>query len=97
MTFFTIDTSIVSGFIKSFYTLFSAPTILITAQVFLCIEAGIYGLIMTGVVLISLIFQIFICRKIASLRVSKLGHFQKHIVANIEMFSSLKQIKSLGW
>jgi hypothetical protein len=97
MTFFTVDTSIVSGFIKSFYILFSAPATLITAQIFLYIEAGKYGLIMTGVVLISMIFQIFICRKIASLRVSKLGHFQKRIVANIEMFGNLKQLKSLGW
>lgn len=97
MTFFTIDTRIVTTFIKSFYVLFSAPTTLITAQVFLYIEAGKYGLIMTGVVLLSLIFQVCICWKVAKLGVSKLGHFQHRIASNIEMFSSLKQIKSLGW
>jgi hypothetical protein len=83
MTFLNIDTKIIISFVKSYYVLFSAPTTLITAQVFLFIDSGVYGLIMTGVVIISLVFQIFICIKVASLGVSKLGHYQKRLVANI--------------
>lgn len=97
MTFFNVDTRIVTTFAKSFYILFSAPTTLITTQVFLFIDTGKYGLIMTGVILASLIFQVCICWRVAKLGVSKLGHFQNRIASNIEFFSNLKQIKSLGW
>lgn len=83
MTFFTIDTRIVTTFVKSFYVLFSAPTTLITAQVFLYIEAGTYGLVLTGVLLLSMVLQVCICWKVAKLGVQKLGHFQNRIASNI--------------
>jgi len=67
MTFLNVDTKIITNFVKSFYVLFSAPTTLITAQVFLYVEAGKYGLIMTGVVVLSLILQVCICWKVAML------------------------------
>lgn len=97
MTFFTIDSKIITNFVKVFYVLFSAPTTLILAQIFLFIETGVYGLIMTGVVIVSIVFQIFICRRVAINSIKKFNHFQDRISANIEMFSCLKQIKSLGW
>jgi hypothetical protein len=97
MTFFNIDTKIITGFVKTFYVLTSAPATIITAQILLYTNVGKYGLIMSAVVLISLAFQIYICLKMAAYGVSKLGNFQKRIVANIEMFSHLKQLKSLGW
>lgn len=97
MTFFTIDSKIITNFIKVFYVLFSAPTTLIMAQIFLFIETGLYGFIMTGVVIVSIIFQVFICKRVAVNSIKKFNHFQDRISANIEMFSCLKQIKSLGW
>jgi hypothetical protein len=84
-------------FIRSFYVLFSAPATFIAAQILLYTNVGKYGLIMSGVVLTSLALQIFICVKVAIYEVSKLGNFQKRMAANIEMFSKIKQMKSLGW
>ena len=97
MAFFTIDTRIITGFLKSFSVLFSAPTTLIIAQVFLFTAAGKYGAIMIAIVVISLAFQIYICWKVAMNVNGKLGHYQNRITSNIEMFSNLKQIKSMGW
>jgi ABC-type multidrug transport system fused ATPase/permease subunit len=97
MTICNVDVEIVTNFIKGFSVLFSAPTVLITTQVFLFVEAGKYGFIMLGVVILSLFFQILICWRVAVLGVVKLSYYQKRITFNIEAFSGLKQLKSLGW
>lgn len=97
MTIWSVDAEIVTGFIRGFSVLFSAPTVLITAQVFLSVKSGKYGVIMLAVVLLSFCFQMLICWRVAKLSLLKLSHYQKRVAFNIEAFSGLKQLKSMGW
>lgn len=97
ITFFQIDSKILFNFVKSFYVLSSAPTTLIMAQIFVCIEVGAYGLCLILVILFSLVLQLLIDRHVAKLTLRKLKYYSERLTCNLEMFSSLKQLKSLGW
>lgn len=97
MTLFTIDTRLACGFFQTFYILFSGPAIIITAQIFLFIEVGKYGLIMTAIVLASLALQYALCSWTAQLEVNKLSYYQQRIIVNIELLEGIKQLKCLGW
>jgi ABC-type bacteriocin/lantibiotic exporter with double-glycine peptidase domain len=75
----------------------SAPTTLIMAQIFVCIEVGAYGICLILTILFSLILQLLIDRHVAKLTLRKLKYYSDRLTCNLEMLSSLKQIKSLGW
>lgn len=97
ITHFNVHTKIMTNFLKSSASLFSAPTTLVLAVVFVFIQVGAYGAVLPVVVLLSLLAQIVIYQKVARLVMKKLKHYNDRLICNLEMLSSYKQLKSLGW
>lgn len=97
ITHFNVRTKIICNFIKSSGALFSAPTTLIMAIIFVFIQVGAYGAVLPVVIVISLVLQIIIDLKMAKLLLKKFKHYNERLICNLEMLSSYKQLKSLGW
>lgn len=92
-----VDAKIITNFVKNWTFLFSAPTTLITSQVFLYTEVGKYAPFMTGVIIVCLAVQIYIDWLVAKFTITKLNLYQERVTFNIEMLSGYQQLKSLGW
>lgn len=97
MSYLDTDQKVIVDFIRSIPNLSQAITIFILAQILLCLEVGIEGLCLLAVIVISLGVEFIMDRKQARLKLGKLQFYKERIVDNIQMYSELKQIKSLGW
>ena len=83
ITHFSVHTKIIINFLKAFAALFSAPTTLILAVIFVFIQVGAYGAVLPVVILVSLVIQVAIDRKIAKLTLKKLKHYNDRLICNL--------------
>jgi ABC-type multidrug transport system fused ATPase/permease subunit len=65
ISYFVIDSRNIISFVRTFYVLFSAPTTLIMAQIFIYIEVGLYGLILSIIITVSLVMLLLLSLAIA--------------------------------
>lgn len=83
ITHFNVHTRIVANFLMSSWMLFSAPTTLILACVFVFTEVGAYGAILPSVVVITLILLVLIDLKVTRLLLSKHKHYNDRLTCNL--------------
>lgn len=82
---------------RTFSVLFSAPTTLIMAQVFIYTEVGAYGVALTGIIISSLVILFILSYYIAKYGLLKNHHYNIRTTFNVEVTTQLKQFKALGW
>lgn len=83
MTYFIVDTRNLVTFVRNFTVLFSAPTTLILAQIFVFIEVGAYGLILLLLVSVSMVILIILSLKIGKCNLNKFHYLSKRISFNM--------------
>lgn len=66
-------------------------------QIFLLLEVGRLGLVLIGVFLLVGAVQRYLYGKMSKVRNKKMSLVSERIRRNIELFSSIKQLKLLGW
>lgn len=97
LNYLNVDIKLVFSCVKSCAILFGSPVTLIVVQAFLVKEVGHYGWVLTGVLAIAGGVQVFLNKKMSSVRNRKLAVLSDRVNTNIELISSIREVKTLGW
>jgi ATP-binding cassette subfamily C (CFTR/MRP) protein 1 len=93
----TNDVRYIRNFIQSMGQLFSTPATMLAVQVLLFYYVGIYGFTLTFVYLIGGVILYVLVIKMSKVRVQKLNLIEERLGTNLELITSIKHLKLLGW
>ncbi len=83
--------------VQSMGQLFSAPATITAVLCLLFIEEGLYGLTLVGVFILGAILQYMLTTRMSKIRVKKLNLMEERLGTNLELITSIKHLKLLGW
>ena len=88
---------VITSCIASFPTIVGAPTTLVLAVIFVCIEIRATGLLLLLAIAIAIIIALLINWQMASIYTHKLFFYDNRMSENVHMCSNFKELKCLVW
>ena len=78
--YWIIDVGVITSCITSFPTFIGAPTTLILAVIFVCIEIGAIGLLLLLAIIISIVIELVVNFQMASIYKHKLFFYENRMI-----------------
>lgn len=97
LNYMTVDVKLVFDFLKSCTFLFSAPTTILTVQIFLFREVGADGLILSVIIVVVGLIHSHLNTAMSLAANEKLSILKNRMKFNIEAFGAIREVKTLGW
>ena len=92
-----IDTKIIAEFMRISYYLISAPIQIAVCTVVLCILLGYAGLLIVGILILTVPIQKVVMTSIGKLQTTILYYTDKRISSTSELFHAIKLVKLNAW